>query len=187
VDKVDWGAYSTFHQLRGRLSWSGQVAEVVSLLGWYPVLAVVLLGVVTWLIWQRRVRTALFLTALVVASAVLAELLKVAIGRNRPPAWDGQQGTPLSFPSGHAMVSVVLYGSLAWLLARARVGWRAQAPFYVAAAALVLLIGASQLFLGAHFVSDVLAGWAGGLALLLAATNLMPSEATAASIQSGRG
>jgi undecaprenyl-diphosphatase len=70
-----------------------------------------------------------------------------------------------SFPSGHAMNSMVAYGMLAYLLARTVP--RKWMPLVVGAAVTVpLVVGASRIFLGYHYFSDVLAGFAAGLAWL---------------------
>ena len=98
---------------------------------------------------------------------MLVPVLKAVYERARP---DLGSAIPLphsySFPSGHAATAVVLYGALGLLLAeRARsrlraVGWLAGA------AVLALAIGASRVLLNVHFVSDVAAGFAVGLAWL---------------------
>lgn len=91
-------------------------------------------------------------------------LIKHAVARDRPEVrWVMEQG--YSFPSGHSAGTLVCYGMLAWLviaMARPR-----RAGWVVALAALVVLcVGASRVLLGAHYVSDVLAGWLLGLAWL---------------------
>jgi undecaprenyl-diphosphatase len=177
MESVDWAAYSSFHVWRRQLPRLTEWLQAAGPLGSYPVLGLVLLAGVVWLAGTRRRRTALFLACLVVASAVLAELLKLAIPRERPPDWDHRWGTPLSFPSAHAFVSVVTYGALALLLGRSFAGWTARVALAAAAALLVLLTGTAQLYLGAHFLSDVLAGWAGGLAVLLAGWGLALPDA----------
>jgi membrane-associated phospholipid phosphatase len=173
VEGVDWGAYSSFHSLRPRMPELTTAMQVVSSLGSYVALGVVLLAAATWLVMRQRVRTALLLVAVVVAAAALVELLKLAIRRDRPPDWDGSTGTPFSFPSAAAFVSVVLYGALAWVVLLRITSWKARSLLLAGALIIVLAIGASQLYLGAQLLSDVLAGWAGGLALLLAWSNLV--------------
>jgi undecaprenyl-diphosphatase len=98
---------------------------------------------------------------------VLVWVLKNVYERARP-----DHGSPIalphsySFPSGHAATAVVLYGALGLLFAEhARSRLRA-AGWLVAATALALAIGASRVLLDVHFVSDVLAGFAVGLAWL---------------------
>lgn len=61
-----------------------------------------------------------------------------------------------AFPSGHVIRAVALYGVLAWMLAAGRHGWRRSLP-WIAAAAIVMVVGAGRVYLGAHWVSDVIA------------------------------
>lgn len=104
---------------------------------------------------------------------VLAGALKGAFDRPRP----GQGGEPLellgqtftyprssSFPSGHALTAVIIYGTLAYLVARIETGRTARRATLAAAAVLVMGIGFSRLYLGVHYPSDVIAGVLAGLA-----------------------
>jgi membrane-associated phospholipid phosphatase len=99
---------------------------------------------------------------------LLNTVLKNAIHRPRPQASAGLYHS-WSFPSGHAMVSLVAYGMLGYLLillgARNR---RAQVAIVACAALLVLAIGFSRLYLGAHYFSDVVGGFAAGMLWLSA-------------------
>ena len=106
---------------------------------------------------------------LLVLAAVGAEIittgLKLGFQRDRPFFSD-----PLatehtySFPSGHASVSLAVYGTLGFIAARQLGNRRAQIAVLAAAAALILLIGFSRLYLGVHFLSDVIAGYSIGIA-----------------------
>lgn len=98
----------------------------------------------------------------------LSELLKLVFQRPRPAAFFGyQEPSTFSFPSGHAVVSVCFYGALAAILAgRTRSPGRRRL-WYAAAAVLVLLIGFSRIYLGVHYLTDVVGGYALGLAILL--------------------
>lgn len=92
----------------------------------------------------------------------LNELLKAWFHRDRPSsALFYQYG--LSFPSGHAMMSMAYYGCLAWLLVQhgGRWGWAALLVAWA------LLIGCSRMYLHVHYPTDVAAGFAGGLAWLV--------------------
>jgi len=97
----------------------------------------------------------------------LAELLnwicKISFHRERPQLWETLiHPQDYSFPSGHAMVSMAVYGALAYLAwGRVRTP-RGRAELVVGTAALVALICFSRLYLGVHYLSDVLAGAAGG-------------------------
>ena len=70
--------------------------------------------------------------------------------------------TSYSFPSGHAMVSFVVYGMPAYLAVLTLENWRARVAIVFGAALLVILIGFSRVYLGVHYPSDVLAGYAAG-------------------------
>lgn len=119
--------------------------------------AVVLLGVFAW---QRRWGAAGGLLLVTIGAQVLNDVLKELFHRTRPAPMltgpiDAQQ---FSFPSGHAMVAAAFYfflAYLAWRLVRGR--WRTL--LVVGLVLLVLLIGLSRLYLGAHFLSDVIAGF----------------------------
>jgi undecaprenyl-diphosphatase len=103
--------------------------------------------------------TAIWLIVLI-GGEYLNRWLKDIFSRPRLPYADAKGW---SFPSGHAMLSMIGYGMVAYLLVtmRPRGGWCA-----VPVIALILLIGFSRLFLGAHYLSDVVGGFAAGLAWL---------------------
>lgn len=93
---------------------------------------------------------------------LLNELLKAYFHRDRPTtALIHQYG--LSFPSGHAMMSMAFYGCLAWLVVQ-HSGRRGLAA---ALFGFAIIIGLTRIYLHVHYPTDVVAGWAGGLAWLL--------------------
>lgn len=102
----------------------------------------------------------------VAGNGLLIMTLKQVFGRVRPLNMEGfvlEHG--FSFPSGHSSGSVVAYGMLAYLSLRLLpVRW--HLPSLLAMVALALTVGASRLFLGVHFASDVMAGFASGIAWL---------------------
>jgi undecaprenyl-diphosphatase len=102
---------------------------------------------------------------LVVAAAVivLPELLKVAVGRARPTLWPWLISTVgYSFPSGHATASAAFFPLLGWTTLRSRDRGGAG---YALGLAVAAFVGVGRLYVGVHWPSDVLAGWALGLAL----------------------
>jgi membrane-associated phospholipid phosphatase len=119
-------------------------------------------------LWRRRARTdAVFVTLAFLGAQVLSTGMKLGFQRDRPffPDPLATEST-FSFPSGHAMVSLAVYGSIALILARRiQSHWR-RALLLTGTAVLVLAIGFSRLYLGVHFLSDVLAGYAAGTAWL---------------------
>ena len=74
--------------------------------------------------------------------------------------------TTYSFPSGHTVAATLFYGVLACYLTRRARSWGARAAIVLAACAMVLLVAGSRLYLGAHYLSDVLAGMLEGCAWL---------------------
>ncbi|GIF16899.1 undecaprenyl-diphosphatase [Actinoplanes teichomyceticus] len=125
-----------------------------------PLVAVVVAA----LLIRRRPRPALYLVITGLGAMILDPSLKVLVGRLRPVVESPVAHAPgHSFPSGHALGSMVVYGMLALvLLAGVRPRWR---PWFLGLCALIVaLIGFSRIALGVHFLSDVVAGWLLGIA-----------------------
>jgi undecaprenyl-diphosphatase len=117
-------------------------------------------------LWVSRHRfSVLLLWVAVLGGEVLNWTLKSAFDRPRPSVftWKTTASTS-SFPSGHAMTSVIVYVTLAYLIARLETGRGMRRMTLGMAALLVLGIGWSRMYLGVHYPSDVLAGYAAGFA-----------------------
>jgi membrane-associated phospholipid phosphatase len=114
-----------------------------------------------------RKRLALAWLVTLVGSGLAVEVLKEVFDRPRP-VWDRPFAfeETFSYPSGHAAGSTVGYGMLAYCLALRWPSWRRRLGLVVGLAAWVLLIGFSRMYLGVHYLSDILAGYALGLAWL---------------------
>ncbi|HEY0127027.1 MAG TPA: phosphatase PAP2 family protein [Blastococcus sp.] len=134
-------------------------------LSWVRIL--VFLPVLVWLVGRRLWWTAGWVLTAVVLVAPLTSLLKEFFGRIRPPFTDGgARYESLSFPSGHSsgiatLVAVALV--LAWPL----LGSSARRWCLMAGVALVALVGLTRMWLGVHYLSDVVGGWSFGLAWTL--------------------
>ena len=112
-----------------------------------------------WLAWRRAWRSVFYWVAAVGFAATLNTVTKLAIHRARPAELAYAGASAFSFPSGHATINAVLYGFLAFLIARQlRPAWRL--PLFAVAAAFAALIAFSRLYLGAHWFSDVTASLA---------------------------
>jgi undecaprenyl-diphosphatase len=115
-----------------------------------------------WLFVRKRRHAALHWLAAALSALLLTRLLKLVVAAPRPKAlYDGIGA--YSFPSTHASLSIAVYGFLAVLIARELSATQRWIP-YVCTALLVIPIGFSRLYLGAHWLSDVLAGAGLGLA-----------------------
>lgn len=139
----------------------------ITFIGDPSVLLVVCVGIAIWLLRQKQRSEATTLAIAAVGAIALNVWLKQLFSRPRPMLWErlvdvGQY----SFPSGHAMVSMVIYGFIGYLLAtrfaRHRV-WIVSLTVL-----LILAIGFSRMYLGVHWPTDVAAGYAAGLVWLIA-------------------
>jgi undecaprenyl-diphosphatase len=134
-------------------------AQFLSLLGSEVVLvaAAILLAV---FVWQRRWGAALILVLVTGGAQVLNDILKSVFHRTRPvPLITGLiAAQQFSFPSGHAMVSAAFYFYLTYLSWQLVRGWK-RIVLVTGLVLLVLLIGLSRMYLGAHYLSDVIAGY----------------------------
>lgn len=114
------------------------------------------------LVLRHRRWEALALALCLGGSAVLNTLLKLLFERSRPELLRLVDASGYSFPSGHAMVSLCLYGMLALLAIRRLSDRRLRLLIVTIAAGVVAGIGISRIYLGVHYPSDVAAGFAAG-------------------------
>jgi membrane-associated phospholipid phosphatase len=123
---------------------------------------------------RRRFRDGLFFGIAVIGSAVLNMAAKNHFARMRPDLWISlAPETTFSFPSGHAMGSATLGLSIILLSwpTRLRIG------VLIASSVFVLLVGLSRVYLGVHYPSDILAGWAAAIAWTFGMYLLVDSKA----------
>ncbi len=147
-----------------RRPWLDVAALQITALGNAATLIVVA-AVAAAVLWagRRKVSVALLGLSLVTGTAVTF-ILKRGFHRPRPQVISHTvEALSASFPSGHAMMSAVTYGTVAVLVGR-MAGGRVRRVTWGGAALLVVLIGLSRLYVGVHYPSDVLAGWLGGAA-----------------------
>lgn len=147
-------------------------------LGDAEVLVPVILFVLAWFVLRRLWQTALYWLAAIGVAELPVKVLKFALHRPRPGLFYGGV-EQFSFPSSHATLSVVVYGFLAVLLYREKGASQRKAIVFVAAS-LIALIAISRLYLGAHWLSDVLGGLSFGaawVAALVAITLLIAGSA----------
>lgn len=146
-------------------SWMDTSAIELTALGSFVVLAILglVLSVVLWHLGKHRYVALLWLAC--TGSLVLNQTLKAAFGRSRPQVfeWLVDVGN-LSFPSGHAMNSMVFYTVAAYAIGHVVGPGRTRTLVYTGAAVIVAMIGFTRMYLGVHYPSDVLAGYAVGYA-----------------------
>jgi undecaprenyl-diphosphatase len=149
------------------------VARPTTSLGSGRVATGLVVVVVVFLLATRRSALAGFLVAATAGTALVVQVAKDLVGRHRPPTVGRLVGAGgAAFPSGHTAQAISCFGALAF------VAWRLGTPRRVlvvgltVAAAIVLAVGWSRVYLGVHWPSDVLGGWLLGATVLLVAVGV---------------
>jgi len=166
LESVDHSTATWLNSLIAAHSVAVSVVKEVTWLGSSGVLWTLTGAAAVVLALRRRWRLATYLLVTGAGALVLDPVLKALVGRLRPVvAHPIAYGNGNSFPSGHALGSIVCYGALFLVfLPAARGAWRrVLAALFVT---LIAVIGISRLLLGVHYVSDVLGGWALGITWL---------------------
>ena len=138
----------------------------ITLLGKWPIIIGLALAVsVILLIWKKK-DYLLYLWIALGLDELFNYLMKIIIRRPRPSNSVYLKDS-FSFPSGHAMISIVFYGFLSYLLIRHFKKWKQRASILFVWFILALAIGFSRLYLGVHYLSDVWAGYLLGFLILM--------------------
>lgn len=131
-----------------------------------PAVSLVIATIVCVVLYRRRqIADAALLPVVLGGGELLNLVLKLSFHRARPELGVVHLDT-YSYPSGHAMIATATYGAFAYLLWRRTRSGRTRALISVGMFAIVLLIGFSRLYLGVHYLSDVLGAFAAGAAWL---------------------
>ena len=139
--------------------WLPETARDVTALGSTFVLALATIGVVAYLALDRRYHAMTFVAVSVLGGWLLSSGLKAAFVRPRPDLVPHLMRAYFSsYPSGHSMMSAVVYLTLGGLLARLSPSPRLRAFFLGLAIFLAGVVGVSRVYLGVHYPTDVLAG-----------------------------
>lgn len=162
---------SMLNRLQALRTWPADQAMVaITEMGGVRMRVLVVAAVTLWFLLRGCRRTMRYWLALALATEATIRALGLLVARPAP------LGLPaglahVSFPSGHATSSIILYGFLAYLLGR-NAGPYVRATVAACATAAIVLIGVSRLYLGAYWFSDVVAGWSIGLVWLALAVIL---------------
>ena len=159
---------------RHQTPWLTALAGFLADLGSPPVIgAVAVLGALSGLA-VRRIRGAAWtLPVAVIGAGLLIQVIKVTFQRARPDVFEPLlHETGWSFPSGHSVIAVVVYGLLGYFALRlSHMRW-VRFAIGAATVALVLAIGVSRVYVGVHYPTDVLAGWSLGVPWLVGCLGL---------------
>ncbi len=160
---------SLYHLLQGfRTPWGDTIMVGMTMLGDAAVTVPLVLAGLFWLLFRKDRYSALFLTGTTVIGFLLVTIVKQVTRIPRPVDMYGG-AVHWAFPSSHATMSLVIFGFLALLCSREMVAKKRWLPFALALF-LILGIGYSRLYLGAHWLSDVVGGFSLGTAWLIIMT-----------------
>ena len=152
------------------------IFKVITFLGSTPfIVTLSVLLFVVFLICKKK--TQAYLTAsVIIISTILNNIIKVIIMRERPEVLKLVIETSYSFPSGHTMASVTIYGILLYLVNKTDLKSGLKNTLRVILIILPILIGISRIYLGAHFASDVIGAYLVSSILLLVTTYLVDKK-----------
>lgn len=173
LDEVQEGETQKFDEwiFRHARRWHGpehrmleELGRDITALGGVPILTIFTLAVAGFLLMEKRYAAMWLVLIATVGGLLLSSVLKWLVARERP-----NFGEPLShvyttsFPSGHSMMSAVVYLTLGALLSKITKEQSVKLYFLVVALLLTFLVGISRVYMGVHWPTDVLAGWTAGL------------------------
>lgn len=140
--------------------WVQEMVRDISGLGGIVILALVTVGAALYLAMMKKGGQALYLIACITIGTLLSNALKFGFARPRPDLVPhGSYVFTNSFPSGHSMMSALVFLCVGALLARAHKSYAMKIYFLGTSIFLTVAIGISRVYLGVHWPSDVLAGW----------------------------
>jgi len=140
----------------------------ISFLGSTVFLTLATIGTVGVFAWRKWGREAKLFTITMIGASLLNVTLKLAFKRPRPvPFFNLTAPESYSFPSGHSLASCCFFAGLAAILSGRIKRKRDRAFMWIAAATMFLLIGLSRIYLGVHYTTDVIAGFAAALIWIL--------------------
>ena len=134
---------------------------------------IIFLMILFLLISIRIKKIPIIINVIILGEVLLNNIVKIIVRRDRPKLINLVEEKTFSFPSGHTMVSVVLYGFLIYLINKSKINNKLKCLLISLLSILILLIMISRIYLGAHYFSDVLAGLSLALAYLLIIINFI--------------
>ncbi|MBU3016858.1 phosphatase PAP2 family protein [Paraglaciecola agarilytica] len=140
--------------------WVEELMRDITALGGVGILVMVTLIATTFLLLSGQKKAALLVLLGIATGMVLSFSLKYGFSRPRPDLVPhGSYVYTSSFPSGHAMMSSLVYFTVGEMLAQQQSKRKLKTFFYSVAAVFTISIGLSRVYLGVHYPTDVLAGW----------------------------
>jgi len=145
--------------------WLFEIMRDITSLGGATIVFLITFIVIVYFFLQKQYSMLFLVFAAVIGGGLIDLELKVIFSRIRPQVVPNLiQEISYGFPSGHSMMSTIIYLSLASLIARLQSRWRDKIYIISVAVFLSFMIGISRIYLGVHYPTDVFGGWSLGLA-----------------------
>lgn len=166
TDAIDRTVFLAFREPNGQPigpRWMAEVGRDITALGGVSVLMLLTVAVLGYLWLRRAYRMGWVLLAGFAGASIATMVLKDIIDRPRPALVPHlTEVYSASFPSGHSAMAAATYLTLGMLLARVHSGRRMKAYLVGVMIVVTVLVGVSRIYVGVHWPTDVLAGWALG-------------------------
>lgn len=107
-------------------------------------------------IYYKKKNYSFIISGVLIISTIINNLIKIIIQRERPEVLQLVTESSYSYPSGHSMASVSMYGILLYLVIKSKWNKKIKIPLIILLSILPILVGISRIYLGAHFVTDVI-------------------------------
>jgi len=160
--------------ISSQVSWLTSFCSILSVI-FEPIYVVLFVLILSIILWTRKFRNeSLFLVFVSIAAGALIFLLKLLFVRVRPSVQFLAE-TGYSFPSGHALISVVLFGSLIYFLLRIKSEWKRDCLVLFSYLG-ILALGLSRVYLNVHWFSDIFGGYFLGATILFVGVYLLKTN-----------
>ena len=144
----------------------GSTVFIVSLVIFFFILFIIL----------KKKNISFIIASCLIISTIVNNVIKIIIRRERPTVLRLVTEKSFSFPSGHTMAAVSMYGILIYIILKSNIDKRIKTILSVILALLPIFIAVSRIYLGAHFASDVIGGVTTSTILLLIETNIIDKK-----------
>lgn len=124
----------------------------------------------------KKKNIGLVISSVLIISTLFNNLLKIIFCRTRPDVIKLVHESSYSFPSGHTMASVSMYGILIYILIKSNINKKIKITLITILGILPILVGLSRVYLGAHYISDIIGGFIVSIILLLIETYIIDKK-----------
>lgn len=148
------------------------IMKIITVLG-NPETIIVICIITSILVFQKNKQLSMIISLNLIMITCINQILKEIIERPRPTGYRLLDINGYSFPSGHAMVSLAFYGLYIYLINKTIKNKKLKIFLNTILSVIIILIGISRIYLGVHYLSDILVGFFLSIIYLLAVTNLL--------------